>query len=151
MGMLTEFAALTLSRKELLEIQEALMMRGLVEGALRHEEGLEPVDRSAVLQRIEQLLGSNRVEAQLLEDRTEQELWQHAWYAFTEEWAWFRAHRDIMEELGTNAGSIAESVLEEMVHHRYHEKFNEYVEEVAMNNESGDDRKTKSEKRPTRS
>lgn len=145
--MLTEFASLMLSRQELLEIQEALTLRGIVEDDLRQEEGLEPVERRALLQRVDQLLGVKEEHAARLEHRLDQELWQHAWYAFTEEWAWFRAYRDIVNELGVTAASVPESVMEEMVHRRYHEKFNDYVEEVAMDSDGGEGRETKSEKR----
>ena len=113
-------------------------MRAMVEDDLREEDGLEPVARRPLLERIDALLRSNEQQVEVMEQSLDQELWQHAWYAFTEEWAWFRAYRDIMSELGEKVIATPVPVVDELIHQRYHEKFNDYVEEVAMDSDHGD-------------
>ncbi|OGL74334.1 hypothetical protein A3E39_04705 [Candidatus Uhrbacteria bacterium RIFCSPHIGHO2_12_FULL_60_25] len=143
--MLTEFASLMLTRQELMEIQEALAMRSLVEDDLRREEGLEPVDRRLLLERIDQLLNATETQLTSLEDRMDQELWHHAWYAYTDEWAWYRARQEVLKELGALAARTAASVIDDLVHRRYHEKFEDYVREIDMN-PTGSERQTKERK-----
>ena len=143
--MLTEFASLMLTRQELLEIQEALAMRAMVEDDLREEEGLEPVDRRLLLERIDQLLNANEGQLKSLEDRMDQELWHHAWYSYTDEWAWYRAREDVLKELGATAASTSEATADDLIHRRYHEKFEDYVKEIDMN-PSGPERQTKERK-----
>lgn len=53
--MLTEFVSLLLTREELLEIREALLMRAMVEDDLRRMDGLEDVGKRLLLDKIEQL------------------------------------------------------------------------------------------------
>lgn len=144
--MLTEFASLMLTRQELMEIQEALAMRSLVEDDLRREEGLEPVDRRLLLERIDQLVHATESQLASLEDRMDQELWHHAWYAYTDEWAWYRARQDVLKTLGELAGRTVATVMDDLVHRRYHEKFEDYVCEIDMN-PSGPERQTKERKK----
>jgi hypothetical protein len=139
--MLTEFVALTLSRQELLELQEALAMRALVEDDLRREDGLEPMDRRPLLQKVDQLANATPRQIKALDDRLEEELWHNAWYAYTDEWAWFRARRDVLCELGALAQSTTEDTIEDLTHRRYHDKFETYVEEIDMNPSTGAERK----------
>lgn len=146
--MLTEFVSLMLTRQELLEIQEALAMRALVEDHLRHEEGLEPVDRRLPLERVEQLLHVTEEQIAKLDDRLEQELWRHAWFSYTDEWAWYRARQDAAKELGEAASNNAAPALDDLAHRRYHEKFEDYVREIDMNpDDLGRQRETKPAKK----
>lgn len=141
--MITEFVSLTLSRQELLELQEALALRSIVEDEARREEGLEPVDRRALLVKLDQLLNASPSQIAALEDRTDEELWRYAWYAYTDEWAWYRARKDTLRELGPLAASTTEATIEDLTHRRYHEKFEDYVGEIDMNPEpGGGDRKS---------
>lgn len=135
-----------LTRQELLEIQEALCMRTMVEDDLRSEEGLEPVDRRLLLERIDQLLNATEEQIKSLEDRMDQELWHHAWYAYTDEWAWYRARQDVVQELGEAAAQTPANVLDDRVHRRYHEAFDVYVREIDMN-PGGSERKVKEKKK----
>lgn len=135
--MLTEFVSLTFTRQELMELQEALAIRGMVEDDLRREDGLEPVDRRALLAKIDQLTGTSLAQVERLETRLDEELWHHAWYAYTDEWAWYRARKDVLRELGPLAASTKDETIEDLTHRRYHEKFEEYVQEIDMNPEAG--------------
>ena len=130
--MLTEFVSVTLTRQELLEIQEALTMRAIVEDDLRREEGLEPVDRRLLLLKVDQLLHATETQTNALDQRAEEELWQHAWYSFTEEWAWYRARRDVLRELGSLAAQTRDEMVDELAHQRYHKKFDDYIQEIDM-------------------
>jgi len=139
--MLTEFVALTLSRQELLELQEALAMRAMVEDDLRREDGLESLDRRPLLEKVDQLAHASQQQMSVLEDRLEEELWHYSWYAYTDEWAWFRARRDVLLELGALAKSTTEDTIEDLAHRRYHEQFEAYVQEIDMDTSSGNERK----------
>jgi hypothetical protein len=135
--MLTEFASLTLSRQELLEVQEALALRAMVEDDLRREDGLEPMDRRMLLAKIDQLVNASPEQLDRLETRLDEEMWHHAWYAYTDEWAWYRARKDVLRELGPLAAGTTEATVEDLTHRRYHEKFEEYVKEIDMNPDAG--------------
>lgn len=123
-------------------------MRSLVEDDLRREEGLEPVDRRVLLAKLDQLLHASETETGRLEERLDEELWRHAWYAYTDEWAWYRARKDVLRELGPLAAQTADATVEELTHRRYHDKFEDYVQEIDMNPEAGGERnKERSKKR----
>jgi hypothetical protein len=145
--MLTEFVSLTLSRQELLELQEALAMRAMVEDDLRREEGLEPVDRRPFLQKVDQLLNATPEQITRLDARLDEELWHSAWYTYTDEWAWYRARQDVLRELGPLAASTTEETVEDLTHRRYHDKFEEYVGEIDMNPDGGERRTERLPKR----
>jgi hypothetical protein len=138
--MLTEFVSLMLSRQELLELQEALTMRALVEDELRREEGLESVDRRSLLVKIDQLVAATEGQVKQLEERMDDELWHHAWYSYTDEWAWYRARKDVLRELGALAASTTTATIDDLVHRRYHDKFEDYVQEIDMNPGGGERR-----------
>ena len=131
--MLTEFVSLTFSRQELLELQEALAMRAMVEDDLRYQEGLEPVGRRALLEKIDHLLHASEPQLHALEPRIDEELWHQSWHAYTDEWAWFRARKDVLRELGPLAASTTKETIDDLVHRRYHDKYDAYLEEIDMN------------------
>jgi hypothetical protein len=144
--MLTEFASLLFSRQELKEVYESLVMRALVEDDLRQEEGLEAVDRRPLIDKIGQLLAMSGERLEVLEDRLDQELWHHDWYAYTDEWAWYRARKEVLGELSSYVTGMKSQAIDDLVHRRYHEKFEEYVREVDMDPGGGTERKSKQKK-----
>jgi hypothetical protein len=145
--VLTEFASLLFSRQELKEVYESLVMRALVEDDLRQEEGLEQVDRRPLVEKIGQLLAMSGERLEILEDRLDQELWHHDWYAYTDEWAWYRARKEVLAELGASASGMKNEAIDDIVHRRYHEKFEEYVREIDMDSGGGGtERKSKQRK-----
>ncbi|MEN9558119.1 MAG: hypothetical protein RL141_488 [Candidatus Parcubacteria bacterium] len=115
-------------------------MRAMVEDEVRQEEGLEPVDRDPLLTKLEQFLPLSESQAEKRDDRVEEELWRHAWYSYTDEWAWYRARMDVLGELGSAAG-LNELEIEERTHQRYHEKFEEYIREIDMIHGGNDGKK----------
>ncbi|GMU25689.1 hypothetical protein KJZ71_04875 [Patescibacteria group bacterium] len=143
--MLTEFVSLLLTREELLEIREALLMRAMVEDDLRRMDGLEDVGKRLLLDKIEQLALADTRSSIQTQRRLDDELWQHAWLSYTDEWAWFRAKQDVMKELGDMALQTPEAQIEDLTHRRYHKSFNAYVAELDMEQE-GSDRRSKVKK-----
>jgi len=127
-----DYASITLPKKELADIHRGLLMRYLVENDVRREEGLEEIEYPKVLEAIENALGLNEETAHQLEHQVDDELWNFAWYAFTDEWAWFRARRDVLRELGTKRGELNAEALDRKVEERYRKDFERYVSEVDM-------------------
>ena len=130
--MFTEFASLQLSREELEEIYEALLQRSAVEQTLRSERGQEPVDPSALLRQLEHLLHfpADRLEA--VEHQMEDDLWEHAWYAYTEEWAWYRAQQDAEVQKESKNMTGAGETGEKMMELNYRKNFEQYISEIDM-------------------
>lgn len=131
--MLTEFVSVQLSREELKELHAALVARAILEDRLREERGEERVDRRPLLEKLEMLLGESEQALHEQDHALEDELWEYAWYAFTDEWAWFRAKRETETELGADAvRSMAAADFEKTVETRYRKRFDAYVAEVDM-------------------
>jgi len=128
-----EFLSLPFSREELLELHRAALMRYLMEEGFRKEQGLEPVDPPPVLAKMEAVLGIGPEKADGIERQIDDELWQHSWYAFTDEWAWFRARQDVLKKLDAAARSaMPREEIETLIERRYEEQFDKYVAEVDM-------------------
>ena len=133
--MNTEFAFLSLSRAQLVELQRALLSRHIVEEVMRREQGLEPAEYPALLTRIEHMLGLSSEETHQLYHRVEDEVWEHSWFNFTDEWAWYRAKKEVEHELGKRTKQTHPDELENLIERRYHDKFERYVGEVDMHDE----------------
>ena len=127
--MLTEFVSLQFSREELIELHEALIQRAMVEDEVRRERGQEPMDQFPLLERIEMLLGDKEAALIARDARLEEELWEYAWYAFTDEWACFRADQDALKQIGADAPEQEKKRCSDRL---YRQKFNSYVAEVDM-------------------
>lgn len=130
-----EFAYLQLRKSDLLDIHRALLARWLMEDKLRQTQGLESIGPPLLLDRIETLLRMNEEEAHTLFHQVEDELWEHSWHSFTEEWAWHRAEQEIQKELGRERKYMDKDQLEALVEKRYEERFDLYVEEISMDEE----------------
>jgi len=128
--MNTEFFSLSFSREEVRELHEALLLRSMVEDELRREQGLEPVAMRPLLARVEQLLNLSDKQVERITERLDTGLWEHAWYVFTDEWAWYRARQDVEKEL--NGSPISEQDMRERMEQKYHDEFERYVREVEM-------------------
>jgi hypothetical protein len=126
-----DYASITLPKKELAEIHRGLLMRHLVENEIRREEGLEEIEYPKVLEAIENALGLNEEQAHALEHQVDDELWNFAWYAFTDEWAWFRARAEVLREQGKRSELSTEG-LERKIEDRYRKEFERFVSEVDM-------------------
>ena len=133
--MNVDYASITLPKKELAEIHRGLLMRHLVENEVRREEGLEDIEYPKVLTAIENALGLTDDASHLVEHQVDDELWNFAWYAFTDEWAWFCARRDVLRDLGAKRGELSSEAMEQKVEERYRKDFERYVAEVDMKNQ----------------
>jgi hypothetical protein len=145
-----EFAFLQLTREELVEMHRALLQRDAIEQTLRREQGLEPTDESPLLDRVERTLG---LSADVLHDayhHAEDELWEYVWFTYTDEWAWFRAKREVEKELGARAKRMSHDELDALIEDRYQKQFNRYAAEVDMHEvEKTKNTKTKNAKTKT--
>lgn len=121
---------MTYSRKELREIYEALLLRGMLEDELRHEKGMEPIGPRSLMLRMGTLLGISDAQIERMTDVMDGSLWEHAWYVFTDEWAWFRARQDVEKELRGTV--LTEEALQERLERKYNEEFERYVKEIEM-------------------
>ncbi len=142
--MLTEFVSIQLSREELKELHAALLQKAIVEDEVRQERGQERVERRGLLERLEMLLGEGEDRLQELDRETEDELWEYAWYAYTDEWAWYRAAQDVEAEAGK---TLEKAEFTKRVELLYQKKFNEYIAEIDMHEAAKKPRVPKTQKR----
>lgn len=128
--MNTEFFSLTFSRQELRELYEALLLRTLLEDGLRREKGLEAVGPNPLIAKLEGMLGVKEGQVERFTEAVDENLWEHAWYTFTDEWAWFRAHQDVEKEL--DGKTLADDAFHHLVEQKYTADFDRYVQEIDM-------------------
>lgn len=133
--MTTDFVFFSASRDELKEIHRALLTRYVMTNAMRREQGLETTDYPPILEKIERLMGVNPEAAHTLFHRVEDELWEHSWYVYTDEWALYRAKQDVTRELGVKLKAMKEEDVDALIEKRYEEQFETYVAEVDMHEE----------------
>lgn len=144
--MNVDYASITLPKRDLADIHRGLLLRHLVENEIRREEGLEETDEPKVLAAVEAALGLNEEEAHALYHLVEDELWDYTWYAYTDEWAWFRARQDVLKELGSKRTGITQEALDRKTEEKYRERFERYVREVDMSEQKNAEKK-KAEKK----
>lgn len=136
-----------MTRDELVEMHRALLSRLAIEQTMRREQGLEPGEDSPLLERLERMLCLTDDEAHEAYHRSEDELWEYVWFTYTDEWAWFRAKREVEKELGARAKRMGHDELEALIEDRYQQKFNRFAAEVDMHEaEKSQKAKTKSRK-----
>lgn len=124
---------LTLPLEEAREVYRALIARYFVEDALRREQGLEPINLSALTERLEKTLGFTEATAEKEQKMVEDELWQHAWLSFTDEWAWHRAKQDVIKELGTRrAATFTSAELDALTEAHCETHFERYTQEIQL-------------------
>lgn len=148
--MFTEFASLQLPREELEEIYEALLQRSIVEQTLRNERGQEPIEPSVLLRQLERLLNMPTERLEAVEHQLEDDLWEHSWYAYTEEWAWYRAQQDAEAEAKQKTGAAPAITMEKAIELNYRKNVERYIAEIDMLDHPAL-KKTVSEKNPARS
>ncbi|MSR84921.1 hypothetical protein EXS71_00545 [Candidatus Uhrbacteria bacterium] len=144
--MQIEFFGLNASREELREMHRSLLSRFIIENVLRQEQGLEPVDRSSLIERLEKLLGFNEEHVHVLFHQVEEELWAYSWYSYTDEWAWFRAKQDVEHYLGKELTRTKNEMLERLTEEKYQTQFETYVAEVDMQKQKKISKKQKQKK-----
>jgi hypothetical protein len=145
--MNVDYASITLPKRDLVELYRGLLLRHFIENEIRHEEGLEEADEPKVLAALESALCLTDREAHELYHEAEDELWNYAWYAYTDEWAWFRARQDILNELGSKRAGLGREALDRKTEDRYRERFDAYVAEIDMRELDTETKKKKEKKR----
>jgi len=128
--MMLEFCTLQFTREELEELRLALLQRAMVEDELRLEKGQEKADRHPLLDRVEALLADDQEKLKAIDQAVEDELWEFAWYAYTDEWAWYRAAQDVNADPA--AAKLAEADKKIRIEKLYKNNFDRYVAEVDM-------------------
>lgn len=136
--MLLEFGTLQFTREELQELRLALLQRAMVEDELRREKGQEKPDSHPLLDKVERLLGDGAEELKSLDQRAEDELWEFSWYAYTDEWAWYRAAQEVETE--PDAAKLPEAEKKTRIEKLYKDNFDRYVAEVEMGENKKDKR-----------
>ena len=126
------FAFFSATREELIELHRAVLRQHVVENTLRKEQGLEGIEPSDLLEKIEHLLQIPEDTLHALVHQVEDELWEYSWYAYTDEWAWYRAKQDVRKEARRKGQQKTEEALEHSVEVRYEERFEHYVSEINM-------------------
>ncbi len=117
-----------------------------MQARMRQEQGLEDIESPMILERIERLLGYTEDDAHAIFHKVEDELWEHAWYSYTDEWAWYRAKQDAIKELGARVKTTSDGAREHLAEKYYHEKFDAYAEEIDMNVEKKREKKQRLKK-----
>lgn len=124
---------LTLPLHEAQEFYRAMIARFLMEEALRREQGLEPIQISPFVRRLEQVLGIQTDQALAHLDQVEDELWQHTWLSFTDEWAWHRAQQEVKKGVSAEELALLSSdEIERATEKCYEEKFDQYTKEIQL-------------------
>lgn len=131
MNMQTELVALNLTRPEAMECLRACLMLALVEDEMRIQQGYEPVDFPALAQRLAGLLAISETKLDNLAAGLSDDLWSYAWYAYTNEWAWFKAEQQAREELGMEKGDKSPE-LRKKAEKLYKKNFETYAAEIDM-------------------
>jgi len=149
--MMLEFCTLQFTREELKELRLALLQRAMVEDELRHEKGQEKADRHPLLDKVEALLADDQEKLKAVDQEIEDGLWEFSWYAYTDEWAWYRAAQEL--ESDPETAKLAETEKKIRIEKLYKDNFDRYVAEVDMHEASMKERgaaKKQDHKKPSR-
>lgn len=127
---------MTLPKSILKEIHKAVLTQHVLEEHLRREHGMEEADYPPSLIEIEKILGMSTEASHELSHEVEDELWEYSWYTYTDEWAWFRAQKDLLKALGDKAKDVKPDELERRIDEIYRKKFDSFVKEIDMHEEA---------------
>ncbi|MBD3281204.1 hypothetical protein GF391_00470 [Candidatus Uhrbacteria bacterium] len=132
--MNTEFYSLQLSRLEALECLKALLTQTLIDDELRAQKGLEAGELSPVISRLVQVLRRSDEEVERETDASANDLWEYSWYAFTSEWAWYRAQQEALRTLKKNMSKVdlACTEYQAFAEKNFKQFFEKYVAELNM-------------------
>ncbi len=134
--MYQEYISLTLPKRDLEEFHRGLLQRFVAESLVRREQGLEESAYPDSLSKLEEILGVSEERAHAMLHETEDDLWNYAWYVYTDEWAWHRAKDETIKELGKKSTSLKSDALDRLVEERYEKNFETYIREIDMKEET---------------
>lgn len=126
------FYSIGLTYEQLVDLHRALLSRYITDETFRREIGQESQDPPALLAHTERLLDMNHEEAHAQFHEEEDRLWEYSWYAYTDEWAWYRARQDVEQDLGNRLAATSDEQLEELIEKTYDTHFDRYTKEIDM-------------------
>ena len=132
--MNTEFYSLQLSKFEALECLRAFLLQAIVDEEVRLQKGLELPEVNPIINRLMSMLNQSEEDVERETERAADELWEYSWYAFTSEWAWYRAQQETLRSIKKNNQKVN---LEGLGYKQSAEKnfklfFEKYVAELNM-------------------
>lgn len=142
--MQQEFVSITLPKNELEEFHRGMLFHFVAEGLIRREQGLEESEYPESLGKLEEILGISEERAHAMLHEMEDELWDYAWYVYTDEWAWHRSKLETLKELGSKSTSLKREALDRQIEERYEKNFEAYIKEIDMKEESEESEPRKS-------
>ena len=126
------FYSVGLTHEQLTEVYHALLSRYVIDETFRRERDEESIDPPALMSHLERLLGVNPETAHSQFHEEEDRLWEYAWYAYTDEWAWYRARQDVEQTLGHRLNATSTEAVEQLIEKAYEEHFDRYTKEIDM-------------------
>ncbi len=130
--MTDAFYSLGLNREQLTLVHRSLLSNYIIEETFRRERGEESKEPPALLAHLERLLELGEEEAHAQFHEEEDRLWEYSWYAYTDEWAWYRARQDTERELGDQLVLTNQEALEQLIEKTYDDNFDAYTKEIDM-------------------
>lgn len=130
--MTDAFYSLGLTREQLTTLYRSLLSNYIVEETFRRERGEESHEPPALLDHLERLLELGEEEAHAQFHEEEDRLWEYSWYAYTDEWAWYRARQDTEREIGDQLLMTNPEAVEKLIEKTYDDNFDRYTKEIDM-------------------
>ncbi len=132
--MNTEFYSLQLSKLEALECLRALLLQALIDDEIRERKGLEIGEINPMISQLVKILQKTDDEVERETDRAVNDLWEYSWYAFTSEWAWYRAQQEALRQLKKKARKVdlSGSAYRASAEKNFKRFFVKYVSELNM-------------------
>lgn len=115
-----------------MELHRAVLERYIIDDTFRRERGEEAQEPPAIMAHLERLLDLSADDAHKLFHEEEDRLWEYSWYAYTDEWAWYRARQDVEQALGERLSLTTPEQLEQQIEAAYEEHFARYTKEIDM-------------------
>lgn len=148
--MTDTFFSLGLTREQLVDLHHALLRQHIMEDTFRRERDEPTKEPPALLTHIERLLGLSPEESHQQFHEEEDQLWEYSWYAYTDEWAWYRARQEVEKELGIQLQLTSAERVEHLIEEEYERSFDRYTKEIDMAHGSDTDLKKKPSSRRTK-
>ncbi len=126
------FYSVGLTHEQLIDLHRSVLGRYIIDETFRRESGEESQDPPALLAHVERLLDMSPEEAHTQFHEEEDRLWEYSWYAYTDEWAWYRARQDVEQELGNRLTNTSAEQLEQLIQKAYDDHFDRYTKEIDM-------------------
>jgi len=123
-----------MNKVEVLECLKALLLRAMIDDETRLQKGLELPETSPLIGRMMSLLSLSEEVIEKEADKAGEDLWEYSWYAFTSEWAWYRAQQDALrfKSKQKKIVNLQSDEYKQMTEKLYKKFFDKYVAELNM-------------------